>query len=73
MAGADFCVKVAFAFGESPEMVLRLAGILPSLPEGEDPTIHEITELLKILSLENRQDILQYAKFRYQQEREKKP
>ena len=31
-AGLDFCVKVANAFGESPEQALRLAGHLPRLP-----------------------------------------
>lgn len=31
--GFDFCVGVARAFGEPPERVLRLTGLLPSLPE----------------------------------------
>ena len=41
--GADFCVKLARALGESPEYVLRLAGILDPLPEQPSgPTVEDM-------------------------------
>jgi transcriptional regulator with XRE-family HTH domain len=71
-ATADFCVKVAQALGESPEKLLRLAEILPPLPFSDDPAIEEITELVKNMSPQNRQDVLKYVRFRYQEEQEDK-
>lgn len=48
--GADFCVKIARALGESPEYVLRLAGILD--PPVEEPVteremIHDLWQALQ--------------------------
>ena len=64
---ADFCIKVAQALDASPEYLLRLAEILP--PEttiSEDATTQEITELLKHLAHEQRQEALNYIKYLYQ-------
>jgi len=44
-AGFDFCVGVARAFGERPEAVLRLAGLLPPVPA----TVAEEDEILAIV------------------------
>jgi transcriptional regulator with XRE-family HTH domain len=44
-AGPDACVAVARAFGEPPEKVFRLAGLLPPLP----PPVAEEHEALAIL------------------------
>lgn len=32
-AGPGFCQKIAATFGEPPEKIFRLAGLLPSVPE----------------------------------------
>lgn len=48
--GADFCVKIARALGESPEHVLRLAGFLDPLPESKEPDVnHMIKDIWLIL------------------------
>lgn len=61
---ADFCIKVAQALGESPEKLLRLAGILPSA--SEDDTLQELIELARSLPPEDRQQLLDYVRFLYQ-------
>ena len=66
-AGAEFCVKVANALGESPEQMLRLAGILPSLSSSEDATLQELMELARTLPPDQRQQILDYVRFLSQQ------
>ena len=41
--GIEFCVGIARAFGEPPEKILRLAKLLPPLPEattGETDLLH---------------------------------
>jgi transcriptional regulator with XRE-family HTH domain len=43
--GYEFCIKVARAMGERPEHILRLAGLLPSLP----PEVEEEQEAIQIL------------------------
>jgi transcriptional regulator with XRE-family HTH domain len=63
----DFLIKVAQAFGESPEKVLRLAGILPASPASEGDTLQELMELARSLPPEDQQELLKYARFRYQQ------
>ncbi|MBE7553127.1 MAG: helix-turn-helix transcriptional regulator [Anaerolineales bacterium] len=66
---ADFSIKIAQALGEAPEKVLRLAGILPTSPTSEDDTLQELMELAQSLPVEDREELLKYAKFRYQQRR----
>lgn len=62
----NFCYKIAQALDESPEKVLRLAGILPA-NQPEDDTLQELIELARSLPPEDREELLKYAKFRYQQ------
>lgn len=63
----EFCNRVASALGESPEKLLRLAGILPTSPAPDDsPTLQEIVELARNLSPEDQSDVLEYIRFRYQ-------
>ena len=65
-ASADFCIKVAQAFDESPEMVLRLAGILPPADPAsptDDSTLQELVELARNLPPERRQEVLRYIRF----------
>lgn len=70
-AGTEFCVKVASALDEPPEKLLRLAGILPTSPL-QDSQLQELIDLIKNLSPENRQDVLDYIRFRFQQEKQDK-
>lgn len=65
---ADFCIKIAGALDESPIMLLRLAGILPSV--SNDTVIDEVVELLHTLTPENRQEVLAYIRFRMQQQKD---
>ena len=69
-AGCDFCIKVAKALDESPEKILRLAEILPSVQDSEDPAFEELIELIRLLSPDQRQDVLKYTKFIYQNRRD---
>lgn len=62
-ATCDFCIKIATALGETPEHVLRLAGILPPLQDGDDPALTEAIELLHQLSPNKHQDALKYLRF----------
>jgi transcriptional regulator with XRE-family HTH domain len=67
--GCDFCIKIAAALGESPEKVLRLAGILPPASE-DDPTLAELHDLVSNLPLAKRKEALQYLRFLYRREDE---
>lgn len=64
-ASADFCIKVANALGESPEKLLRLAGILPTSPASEDSTLQELMDLARSLPPEEQEEVLKYARYRY--------
>lgn len=62
----EFCVKIALAFDESPEMALRLAGILP--PESpvsinDASATMEITEIARNLPEGKRKQLLDFARF----------
>ena len=70
--GWDFCNAVAQALGESPEKVFRLAGLLPPLPAPDDPILQELNDVTKNLSPEDRQEVLDFAKFKHRQQQEKK-
>lgn len=66
-AGADFCVKIADALSETPEKVLRLAGILPSFPTLEDdPLLREVLDTLRNMSLQQRKEVLRFIRYLYQ-------
>lgn len=71
-AGADFCVKVASALDVPPEMLLKMAAILPSdSPPLDDPTLQELIELAKNLSPNQRRELLRYTRYLYQSGQEK--
>ena len=59
-AGADFCVKVAQTLGEPPEKLLRLAGILPPIPDENDSVLQELAEIIRYLSPSQRREALRY-------------
>lgn len=67
--GADFCLKLAKALGEPPEKMLRLAGLLPSVPilDGS-PEIQEFLEIARNMSPNTRQQALKYLRFLYENE-----
>jgi transcriptional regulator with XRE-family HTH domain len=71
--GPNLCLAIAQALNEPPEKVFRLAGLLPPLPGGEDEQIsREVMDILRNMSPENRQDLLNYARYRYQQQEGKR-
>lgn len=57
----DFCVGVARAFNVPPEKVLRLAGLLPSVQDADDPTLQEFMDIARALSPGNRRRLMEYA------------
>ncbi|RME79663.1 MAG: XRE family transcriptional regulator [Chloroflexi bacterium] len=65
----NFCRKVAAALDESPDKLLRLAGILPpagpATPE-DDATLQELVELARNLPPEQRKEALRYIRYLYQ-------
>ena len=67
--GKSFCIKVAKAFVMSPEDVMRKAGILPALPTpAEDMTIKQIYDAVKILDIDERENLLRYVLWRIQEQ-----
>jgi len=71
--GWDFCAGIAGAFGEAPDKVFRLAGLLPPLPASEDaPTLREIMELAKRMTPEQREQVADYIRYLYQKGQEEK-
>lgn len=69
--GCDFCIKIAAALEVPPEKVLRLAGILPSDLPSDDSNLQELIELARSLPPEEREELLKYARFRYQQQKKR--
>jgi transcriptional regulator with XRE-family HTH domain len=71
--GADFCLSVARAFRMPPEKVLRLGGLLPPLPGPEDDLVlKELLEVTKQLAPDGRQEVLEYAMWRYRRQQEQR-
>ncbi|MCB0197976.1 MAG: XRE family transcriptional regulator [Anaerolineae bacterium] len=64
---ADFCLKLADAFGVSAEYVLRLAGILPKIEE--DAITEELIALIRSMSPEVQKEILDYVRFKQRQQK----
>lgn len=63
----EFCAGVALAFKVPAEPIFRLAGLLPLLPApASDPILQEILEVTKQLDANDREELLAYAKLRYQ-------
>lgn len=71
-ASQVFCRAIAKAFDEPPERVLRLAGLLPPLPAGEDPSIAELDEMVARMTPEQRLELLRYGEYLRQRDREAK-
>ena len=68
----DFCAAIADGFGVSPIKIFSLAGKLPSLSEAEgDLTFQELTEFAKQLAPEEREELLEYALFRFRRQKER--
>lgn len=75
---ADSVIKIAQALNVAPETALRLAGFLsaeaefsPADESVRDVAIQEIIELAKNMTPENKQDLLDYARFRYRQQQKR--
>ena len=66
-AGLEFYIKIAHAFGEIPEF-LRVANILPR----DEGLLDEVTDVLSVLTLEERKQVLLFAKFVKNQQEDKK-
>jgi transcriptional regulator with XRE-family HTH domain len=66
--GCEFCIKIAAALNVSPVVVLIKAGILPP-PSDDDIDLTEIMDAIRQLSPEVRQEVLEYVRFRLQQQR----
>ena len=65
---------MAQALKEPPEKVFRLAGLLPPAPPERDPLIQELLEIARKLDATDRGDreeLLAYARLRYQRAQEK--
>lgn len=68
----EFCVGVARAFKVAPEDVLRRAGLLPPLPQIDgDASIAKTLEVMKRLTPQEREEVLAYVLWRYEQQRER--
>ena len=67
----DFCVKVAEVLSHPPDYVFRLAGLLPPIEDESsiDETVQEMIELIRNLPTDQRQNLLAYIRFLYQQNR----
>lgn len=71
--GPEVCVAIARALDHPPEHVFRVAGLLPPLPSSNDGFIlKELIEIVKRLPDEDREEVLDYAKMRYEKRQKKK-
>jgi len=72
--GLDFCNGVALAFGVPPEVIYRRAGLLPALPDEPD---HEqfqlLTDYYNRLPSHIREELIEYAVFKYEREVKERP
>ena len=66
--GPDVCTSIANALGVSPETVFRAAGLLPKLPP-EDASFREILEAVRPMSVEEREEILEYVLWKQQRKK----
>jgi transcriptional regulator with XRE-family HTH domain len=66
---ADFCIAISEALNYSREYVMRRAGILLPLPDGEgDPTLSEWWEFGHKLTPEERKEAIRYAIWRFRED-----
>lgn len=69
-AGCDFCIKIAKALSLSPVLVLTKAKILPPQEQSNNnATLQELMDIAKQLPQTEQEEVLKYAKFRYQQQK----
>ena len=66
--GAGACQSIAKALNLPAEDVLRVAGLLPSLPGFDDKLISELVTIAKNLNARERAELLEYARWRYQRQ-----
>lgn len=71
--GYDFCIKVANALDEPPEKVLRIAGLLPPLPTGDNVTLQELSDVIRRLPRHKQRELLWYAMMLYQRKEDGQP
>lgn len=65
--GSDFVLAVSRALKMNPETLYRRAGILPPKPSpNHDPIIDEAIEAMARLSENDKREIVEYARFKYQ-------
>jgi transcriptional regulator with XRE-family HTH domain len=62
--GVEVARKIALGLGEAPEKVFILAGLLPAPLGEDDPTVHEITNLVKQLPESKRREVLEFTRFK---------
>lgn len=67
----DFCYRVAQALKEPPEKIFRLAGLLPPAASERDQLIQELLEIARKLDATDRDELLAYARLRYQRAQER--
>lgn len=70
--GTDFCTAIAHALRLPTEDVFRAAGLLPPPPSNEPPTLAEWIEIFMQADEKTREDLLNYAQYRADQERKAK-
>lgn len=63
----DFCLAIANAFGEPPENVFRIAGLLPEAARGE--TLENLIVQAKYLNAENLETLTMIAGCLYKKQR----
>ena len=63
-AGSDFCKKIATALDVPPERVLRIAGLLPAVPD-ENSDTRAIIDMLHNMTALQQRDVLVFVKFIY--------
>lgn len=65
----DFVLAVARALKVSPEDLYRRAGLLPAKPDlAASPVLNEALDLLRRLSPDKQQEVINYARYLYKQE-----
>lgn len=67
---ATTCLALARALNLPAETVLKAADLLPELPApAGDPSIGEVTDVMKRMTAEERQEILEYVLWRFRRKR----
>jgi len=66
------CTAIAKAFNLPPETVFRAAGLLPSAPPDQPPTLLQWINLYLEADDDTREDLLNYAIYRAQLQKNKK-